>query len=75
MTLAFVATTSAAFAQAKHLADIREIDAALQTARLTPTQRGEVTRYRDQGAQQHYANDHGPAEVNLQKAKAILKIR
>jgi hypothetical protein len=50
------------------------IDAAMQTAKLTPAQRTEVLRYRKEGEQLHNAGKHGQAEIALQKAKSILKI-
>jgi hypothetical protein len=46
----------------------------MQTAKLTPAQRAEVVRYRNEGERMHNSGNHGAAEVALQKAKSILKI-
>src|SRR4051812_2378894 len=73
--VALAAGTNFALAQANHLWDMREIDAALQTAKLGPAQRAEVVKLRQEGEQLHYSNRHGPAEVALQRAKAILRGR
>ncbi|MBR1276952.1 hypothetical protein [Bradyrhizobium sp. AUGA SZCCT0283] len=59
-------------AQSKHERDMQTIDATIQTAKLTPAQRAQVTRLRQEGAKLHYAGKHGAAEVALEKAKAIL---
>ncbi len=67
--------TTAAFAQHKHPADVRKIDAALSTAQLTSAQRAQVVKYRNEGENLHYAGNHAAAEVVLEKAKGILKIR
>jgi hypothetical protein len=67
--------TNVAFAQNKHPNHIRNIDAALPTAQLTPAQRAEVVRYRNEGEKLHNAGNHPAAEVALQRAKGILKIR
>ena len=48
IAIALLIATNAAFAQGKHPADIRAIDAAMQTAKLTPAQRAEVVRYRNE---------------------------
>jgi hypothetical protein len=66
--------TNGAFALSKHETDMALIDAALPTAKLTPSQRAEVVRDRQEGAQFHYSGKHGQAEVVLEKAKRILKI-
>jgi hypothetical protein len=74
IAIALLIATNAAFAQGKHPADMRAIDAAMQTAKLTPAQRVEVLRYRKEGEQLHNSGNHGGAEIALQKAKSILKI-
>jgi hypothetical protein len=74
IAFALLIATSAAFAQGKHPADIRAIDAAMQTTKLTPAQRAEVIRYRNEGERMHNSGNHGAAEVALQKARSILKI-
>ena len=50
IAIALLIATNVAFAQGKHPADVRAIDAAMQTAKLTPAQRAEVVRYRNEGA-------------------------
>jgi hypothetical protein len=74
IVIALLIATNAAFAQSKHPADMAAIDAAMQTAKLTPAQRAEVIRYRKEGEQLHNSGKHGRAEIALQKAKSILKI-
>jgi hypothetical protein len=74
IAIALLAAMNVAFAQGKHPADIRAIDAAMQTAKLTPAQRAQVVRYRNEGERMHNSGNHGAAEVALQKAKSILKI-
>jgi hypothetical protein len=70
-----VALTSLAMAQHKHPRDIQMIDAALSSAKITPAQRAEVVKLRNEGEKLHYAGNHGAAETVLEKAKAILKVR
>jgi hypothetical protein len=74
IAIALLIATNVAFAQSKHPADISKIDAALPRAQLTSAQRAEVIRYRNEGEKQHYAGNHGAAEVVLERAKTILKI-
>jgi len=74
IAIALLIATNAAFAQGKHPADMAAIDAAMQTAKLTPAQRAEVLRYRKEGEQLHNSGKHGGAEIALQKARSILKI-
>ena len=74
IAIALQVATNVAFAQSKHPADMAAIDAAMQTAKLTPAQRAEVLRYRKEGEQLHNSGKHGRAEIALQKAKSILKI-
>jgi hypothetical protein len=74
IAVALLLVTNVAFAQAKHPADMRAIDVALQTAKLTPAQRAEVLKHRKEGEQFHNAGKHGLAEGALRKAKSILKI-
>jgi hypothetical protein len=70
-----LALTSIADAQSKHLQDIGRIDAALPSAKISPTQRAQVVRLRNEGERFHSAGEHGKAEVVLEQAKAILKVR
>jgi hypothetical protein len=51
---------------------MQTIDATMQAAKLTPAQRAQVTKLRQEGAKLHCAGKHGAAEVSLEKAKAIL---
>jgi hypothetical protein len=74
IAIALLIATKVVFAQNKHPADMAAIDAAMQTAKLTPAQRAEVLRYRKEGQQLHNSGKHGRAEIALQKAKSILKI-
>jgi len=74
IAIGLLIATNVAFAQGKHPADMRAIDVAMQTAKLTPAQRAEVLRYRREGEQLHNSGKHGGAEIALQKAKSILKI-
>jgi hypothetical protein len=43
IAIALLVATNVAFAQSKHPADMAARDAAMQTAKLTPTQRAEVS--------------------------------
>jgi hypothetical protein len=70
-----VAISSGALAQHKHPQDIAKIDAALPSAQITSAQRAEVIKLRNQGEKLHYEGKHGQAEVVLEKAKAVLKVR
>jgi hypothetical protein len=74
IVIALLISTNVVLAQSKHPADMAAIDAAMQTAKLTPAQRAEVLRYRKEGEQLHNSGKHGGAEIVLQKAKSILKI-
>jgi hypothetical protein len=74
IAIALLIATNAAFAQSKHPADMAAIDAAMQTAKLTPAQRAEVVGYRKEGEQLHNSGKHGRAEIALRKARSILKI-
>jgi len=51
---------------------MQTIDTTMQTAKLTPARRAQVTKLRQEGAKLHCAGKHGAAEVSLEKAKAIL---
>ena len=46
IAIALLIATNVAFAQSKHVGDMAAIDAAMQTAKLTPAQRSEVLKYR-----------------------------
>jgi len=64
-----------AFAQAVHPQYVQAIDAALKTAQLSPAQRAEVVRLRNDGERMHNSGNHAGADVALKRAMAILKIR
>ena len=49
IAIALLIATNVAFAQSKHVGDMAAIDAAMQTAKLTPAQRTDVLRYRKEG--------------------------
>ena len=74
MAVALLIGTNFAFAQAKHPVWVAQIDAALPSAKLTPAERSQVVKLRNQGEREHNAGNHGAAEVTLRKAKSILKI-
>jgi hypothetical protein len=74
IAIALLMATNLVSAQSKHPQDMAAIDAAMQTAKLTPAQRAEVLKYRKEGERLHYSGKHGQAEIALQKAKSILKI-
>ena len=69
------AIAGGAFAQHKHPQDVAKINAALPSAQWTSAKRAEVIKLRNQGEKLHYEGKHGQAEVVLEKAKAILKVR
>jgi hypothetical protein len=73
--IALIALAGVASAQHKHPQDVAKIDAALPSAKISPAQRAEVIKLRSEGEKLHYAGKHGQAEVVLEKAKAILKVR
>jgi lipoprotein signal peptidase len=62
----------AAAQSSKHERDMQTIDATMQTVKLTPAQRAQVTKLRQEGAKLHYAGNHGAADSAFEKAKAIL---
>jgi hypothetical protein len=74
LTIAFLLTAHAAFAQgAKHPVWVAQIDAQLQTAKLSPAERAQVIRLRNQGEREHNAGQHGRAEASLSKALSMLR--
>jgi hypothetical protein len=54
--------------------DMAKIDAALQTAMLTPEAKAEVEALRAQGEEQHNAGDHDASVATLATAMQILGI-
>ncbi|UPJ53271.1 hypothetical protein IVB30_19325 [Bradyrhizobium sp. 200] len=75
IAIALVALTNVAMAQSKHPQDVQKINAALPTAKITPAQRAQVIKLRNEGEAFHNAGQHGKAEVVLEQAKAILRVR
>lgn len=55
--------------------DMAKIDAALQTAQLTPEQKARVMELRQQGEQQHKAGQHQQSMESLGEAKEMLGIQ
>jgi hypothetical protein len=72
IAIALLISTTVVFAQSRHPTEIAFIDAALKTAKITPAQRSQVIKYRNEAERTHSAGEHGLAEVAIQKAKAIL---
>lgn len=75
IAIALISLTSLAVAQSKHPQDVQKINAALPTAKITPAQRAQVIKLRNEGEAFHNAGQHGKAEVVLEQAKAILRVR
>ncbi|MEM8648445.1 MAG: hypothetical protein AAGF86_19195 [Pseudomonadota bacterium] len=55
-------------------ADMAAIDAALQTAQLSETDKAKVMELRAKGEELHDAGNHGESVATLAEAKAILGI-
>ena len=75
IVIALVVLTNVAMAQSKHPQDVQKINAALPTAKIMPAQRAQVIKLRNEGEAFHSAGPHGKAEVVLEQAKAILRVR
>lgn len=71
MSLALASTSAFAFHCPK---DMKAIDAALKTAKLSDAQMTEVKKYREEGAALHKAKKHQDALDTLAKANKILGI-
>jgi hypothetical protein len=54
--------------------DIQKINVVLLSAQITPQQRTQVKKLREEGAAFHHAGKHGSAELMLEQAKATLHI-
>src|SRR3954471_22553219 len=63
IAIALLMTMNVAFAQAKHPADVRQIDEALHRVQLTSAQREQVISYRNEGERLHNSGNHAGAEV------------
>ncbi len=75
IVVALVALTNVAMARSAHPQDIQKIDVALQTAKITPAQRAQVIKLRNEGEMFHNTGEHSKAELVLEQAKAILRVR
>jgi hypothetical protein len=75
IAIALFGFSNGAVAQHKHPRDVQKIDAALSSAQITPAQRAQVVKLRNDGERFHNAGNHGAAERVLEQAKAILNIR
>ena len=74
IAIALLFASTAAFSQgAKHPQWVAQIDAQLQTAKLSPAERAQVVRLRNQGEREHNAGQHGRAEASLSKALSMLR--
>lgn len=73
VTAGLALASSAAFAF--HCpADMKAIDAALPTAKLSDAQMAEVKKYRTEGEALHKAGKHQESVDTLAKARKLLKI-
>jgi hypothetical protein len=54
---------------------MKEIDAALPSAKLSAAQKTEVTKLRADGEASHKAGKHSDSEASLKKAKQILGLK
>lgn len=52
---------------------MKQIDAKLQTAQLSPADKAKVTELRREGEAQHKAGDHAKSEAALNDALDLLK--
>jgi hypothetical protein len=69
-------TFAAGFALAHNCPnEMKAIDAALPTAKLTAAQAGEVKKLRAEGEQLHKAGKHAESMSALGKAKGVLGIK
>ena len=75
LALAVAALFAAGTAYASHCPkDIKAIDDAMKTAKLSDAQKKEVKAQRDKGEELHKAGKHAESEVELHKAMKTLKI-
>ena len=70
-TLALFSSTALAFSCPKLM---KQVDAALPSAKLSAAQMTEVRKLRADGEAFHKAGKHSDSEASLNKAKKILKI-
>lgn len=71
MALAFASSTAFAFSCPK---EMKAIDAALASAKLSDAQMAEVKKYRAEGEKLHKEGKHQESMDTLAKAKKILNI-
>jgi len=71
-TLALFSSTALAFSCPKLM---KQVDAALPSAKLSAAQMTEVRKLRADGEAFHKAGKHSDSEASLKKAKMILNIK
>ena len=71
-TLALFSSTALAFSCPKLM---KQVDAALPSAKLSAAQMTEVRKLRADGVAFHKAGKHSDSEASLKKAKMILNIK
>jgi len=71
-TLALFSSTALAFSCPKLM---KQVDAALPSAKLSAAQMTEVRKLRADGEAFHKAGKHSDSEASLNKAKKILNIK
>jgi len=75
LTLAVAALFAAGTAYASHCPkDMKAIDEAMKTAKLSDAQKKEVQAHRTKGEELHKAGKHAESEAELHKAMKTLKI-
>ena len=76
MGLAFVLSLSGTYVLANSCPrEMKAIDAALPSAKLSEAQMDEVKKLRAEGEAQHKAGNHADSMAALSKAKSILGIK
>jgi hypothetical protein len=73
IAISLLISSNVVFAQAKHPVWVAQIDAQLPSAKLSPAERAQVVRLRNQGEREHNAGNHGAAEVSLSRALSMLR--
>jgi hypothetical protein len=68
-----IGTTAAVARQCPQ--DMAKIDAAMKTAQLSPADKAQVQKLRQDGEALHKAGKHPESEATLAKAKAILNVK
>jgi hypothetical protein len=75
IAISLLISSNVVFAQAKHPVWVAQIDAQWPSAKLSPAERAQVVRLRNQGEREHNAGNHGAAEVSLGTEYAEKMIR